>query len=68
MPKLKPRTGELKTGHRSIPQEAERWGVSQDWIRQRIASGELKIYRAGRVIRIDPRDTDRLFTTYGGES
>jgi excisionase family DNA binding protein len=51
----------------SIPKAAERWGVSQDWIRTRIASGELKIYRSGRVIRIRPEDLDALFTIYGGD-
>lgn len=51
----------------SIPEQAERWGVSQDWVRKQVASGALKIYRRGRVIRIKDADMDALFTTYGGD-
>lgn len=71
MPRTKTRTPQdhpAKAAPLSITQAAQRWGVSQDWIRTRIASGELKIYRSGRVIRIRPEDLDALFTTYGGDA
>lgn len=73
MPKLKTRTPQDHqakgvTPMESIPQGAERWGVSPDWIRKLIAAGDLKIYRCGRVIRFRPEDLDALFTVYGGES
>ncbi|WP_257477624.1 helix-turn-helix domain-containing protein [Acidipropionibacterium jensenii] len=54
-------------GAGSIPEQAERWGVSTDWVRKQIASGALKIYRRGKIIRIKDADMDALFTTYGGD-
>lgn len=68
MPKLKIRYTEEATPPLSIPQAAERWGVSEDWVRKRIRTGELKMFRSGKMIRIRPEDLDALFTVYGGES
>lgn len=72
MPKTKTKTTQdhrvKNTPLESIAQGAERYSVSQDWIRRRIAAGDLKIFRAGRVIRFRPEDLDGLFTIYGGDA
>lgn len=45
----------------SLGQAAERTGLSSRTLRRRIADGSLPAYRnGGRVIRVDPRDVDRL--------
>ncbi|MCI1749116.1 MAG: hypothetical protein LKI24_14205 [Acidipropionibacterium sp.] len=51
----------------TIAEAAERWNVSQDWIRKRIADGSLRMFRNSRVIRLDPHDVDNLFTAYGDD-
>ena len=45
----------------SMSEAATRTGLSIRTIRRRIASGDLAAYRSGpRVIRVDPRDVDRM--------
>jgi excisionase family DNA binding protein len=45
----------------SLDDAATRLGVSVWTIRRRIADGTLPAYRVGkRLIRVDPRDLDRL--------
>ncbi|EID80211.1 MULTISPECIES: excisionase family DNA-binding protein [Rhodococcus] len=43
----------------SVQELAVRWGVADQTVRERIARGELRAYRVGRLIRIDPRDAER---------
>ena len=53
----------------TIAQAAERWQIGQRTVRREIALGNLRSYRMGRIIRIDPDDLDALFTatdTWGG--
>lgn len=48
-------------GHLSISQAADHAGVSRYTIRRRMADGTLPAVRVGpRIIRIKPRDLDRL--------
>ena len=45
----------------SMSEAATRTGLSIRTIRRRISSGDLAAYRSGpRVIRVDPRDVDRM--------
>ncbi|WP_338752139.1 helix-turn-helix domain-containing protein [Janibacter alittae] len=45
----------------SLTEAAKRTGLSVRTLRRRIAAGHLPAYRSGpRVIRVDPRDVDRL--------
>lgn len=48
--------------YRSIRQEAERTGLSERTLRRYIADGRLRAYKAGKTLRIDPADTDTIFT------
>lgn len=45
----------------TIAECAERLGVAKITIRRRIAAGQLKAYRSGRLIRIRPADADAMF-------
>ncbi|WP_296139670.1 helix-turn-helix domain-containing protein [uncultured Tessaracoccus sp.] len=47
----------------SIPEAADYWGVSQDFIRKQIARRKLNARRCGRVIRIRHADLEKLFTS-----
>ena len=48
--------------YRTIRQEAERTGLSERTLRRYIADGRLRAYKAGKTLRIDPVDTDTIFT------
>ena len=48
--------------YRSLRQEAERTGLSERTLRRYIADGRLRAYKAGKTVRIDPSDTDKIFT------
>lgn len=48
--------------YRTIKQEAERTGLSERTLRRYIATGRLRAYKAGKTLRIDPADTDTIFT------
>ncbi|MDK8242241.1 MULTISPECIES: helix-turn-helix domain-containing protein [Corynebacterium] len=48
--------------YRTIKQEAERTGLSERTLRRYIATGRLRAYKAGKTLRIDPADTDQIFT------
>lgn len=52
----------------SIQSAAKRFNVSESYIRKMIAAGDLKIYRRGKIIRIDPDDLDACFRVYGGDA
>lgn len=45
----------------SIAEAARRVGVSDDTIRRRIASGQLRAVRSGRIIRIPEDALDQMF-------
>ena len=45
----------------SIAEAARRIGVSDDTIRRRIANGQLKATRSGRIIRISEDALDQMF-------
>ena len=45
----------------SLSQAAARTGLSTRTLRRRISAGQLTAYRYGpRILRLDPRDVDRL--------
>ena len=47
--------------YESMLEAAARTGVSVRTLRRRIAAGQLRAYRSGpRIIRLDPKDVDRL--------
>lgn len=46
----------------SIPEAADYWDVSQDFIRKQIAKRKLNARRCGRVIRIRHDDLEKLFS------
>lgn len=48
--------------YRTIKQESERTGLSERTLRRYIADGRLRAYKAGKTLRIDPADTDEIFT------
>ncbi len=45
----------------SIAEAARRIGVSDDTIRRRIANGQLKAVRSGRIIRISEEALEQMF-------
>lgn len=45
-----------------IKEIAPRFNVSESWIRKMINKGELKCYRAGRKILIQPKDLKAALT------
>ncbi|MCW3159453.1 excisionase family DNA-binding protein [Micropruina sonneratiae] len=45
----------------SIAEAARRIGVSDDTIRRRIANGQLKAVRSGRIIRISEDALEQMF-------
>lgn len=47
----------------SIPEAADYWGVSQDFIRKQIAKRKLNARRCGRMIRIRHADLEKLFSS-----
>lgn len=55
----------------TIDDAAERLNCSADSVRRMISRGHLKAYRAGRLIRIKPRDLERALrpvTSVGGDA
>ena len=45
--------------YETLTQAAERTGISTVTLRRRIATGQLRVYRAGRrIIRLRPEDVD----------
>lgn len=45
----------------SIKASAEMYGVHPDTIRRRIATGQLRAFRSGRIIRVDAVDLEAMF-------
>lgn len=46
----------------TIQSAAERTGLSVRTIYRRIQTGQLRVYRSGRTVRLDPADVDAMFT------
>lgn len=72
MPARTPKPQPPHRRYESIPQAAERAGVTTRTIRRWIAQGKLTGYRAGnRMIRLDAKELDRMMTpipTVGGDA
>lgn len=47
----------------SIHETAQRWGVSDNTIRNLIDTGELYAFRVGRQLRIPATEVNRIVTT-----
>jgi excisionase family DNA binding protein len=54
-------TDQLSPPKLSIAEAARRAGVSDDTIRRRIASGQLRAVRSGRIIRIPVESLEQMF-------
>jgi excisionase family DNA binding protein len=54
----KPRAADPAERWLTVAAVAERLGVSQKWVRRKIASGELPAHRVGKLLRIGERDLE----------